>query len=768
MVEIPKSGMNWDRTSLPSLSRQLAVSLGLTVISVLAAAFVISTFFSYRYHTDQLEKRANELIDDLAGVLEQPLWNMNIETLHHIGDVAYRYPFLETITIELVQKDRIQSIYSKSKESHASSFLLERSIHFRGIEIGRVHMGITTRSIQEQFYSFLLFFGIMLLIILASIYFSSRYFIKKHLQAPFDQLNTVLHAYASGNYRLSHESFSNREFERIGSVLYHMGEMTRKHIEALSHADRLLKNLNEMVFRLRLPEGNCDYVNPAVERVLGYPMETVATTPNFLGKVIHPEDKETYENLWNDIVIHNRVERTYVYRIIDPTGAVRWIHQSNNALRNDEGAIVAIEGCCTDITRQKEARLEQKRLEAQLRQSQKMEAIGSLAGGIAHDFNNILGIIMGNVTLAAKRLDRLHPARKKLDAVETACRRGKKVVSQILKFSNTKEFDPKPMAIDTVLSESIHLIKATLSRNIAIQYHARNSLPWIKGDATQLHQVVINIATNAIHAMELQGGTLHIESLQTPWFDPAAPYGYPKKNFTPVLTPKMPARLEEGGYLQISFLDMGVGIDPAIQDKVLNPYFTTKGSDRGTGLGLPVVHGIVKKLDGYLFIESAFNVGTCVSILFPALGSEKTLPASNEPISKAPPSTLEDAIELLFVDDETMMLEMTCEALTQFGYNVTCHTNAKDALEIFRDDPLHFDLLISDMNMPEMSGLEFMTKVLSIRPDLPIIICSGDHMASDIQAILAKGHMKFFNKPYDIHQLSDAVLQMLGKGKSGK
>ena len=764
-----KNNMTWQNIPHPSLSRQLAIGLGISVLPVLTVVFIVISIFGYRYYVDQLNTRANELIDDVAEILKNPLWDMNIETVQSIGDVAFRYPFLDVINIDLIQKNKTSNIYRQNKENNRSDFFLDRVILFKNIEIGQIHMGISIRLIQDQFFSFLIVFGVMLLIILMSISLSTHYFIKKYLRSPLDQLNTILHTYAAGNYCMPHEVFPNREFQRIGSVLYHMGEMTRKNIEALNHADRLLKNLNEMVFRMRVPEGCCDYVNPAVEAVMGYPMETVITTPHFLEKIIHPNYKEKYEVVWSDIVNNKGVTATYVYQIVDPAGRARWIHQSNIVFRNDVGVIVALEGCCTDITKQKEAQLEREKLQAQLRQSQKMEAIGALAGGIAHDFNNILGIIMGNLTLAINRTDTGHPVQKKLEAIHTACHRGKNIVTQILNFSHKKEFTPIPLNIGAILFESLDLIKATTPENIFIQYHPQDQLPLIKGDATQLHQVVINITTNAIHAMEDCGGTLCIKSFKTTWFNASLPGGCKADDFVSIYTPHAPEHLSESGYVQISFLDMGSGIDPAIREKILDPYFTTKRSGKGTGLGLSVVHGIVKKLDGYLSIQSAINKGTCVSILFPAMNSkeEDVSPFSHSDLSKNEDEDnverVEDSkeIEILLVDDEESMLEMTDEVLNQFGHNVTSYINALDALDAFRCNPFKYHLLITDLNMPELSGKDLITEVLSIRADLPVILCSGGQILSDFEVFSGKGKMKFLKKPYDINELSLLIHEMV-------
>ncbi|SLM32540.1 putative Histidine kinase [Desulfamplus magnetovallimortis] len=749
------------RSPASSISRQLAISLGLTVVSVLLVVFLVGSIFSYKYHLNQLNERGNELIRDLAGIFRNPMWNLDFATIKQTGDLAFRNDLVDEIVIVFFDAKRENVIFSKDKSESSSWLNLSQDITFNDKAIGNVKIGVTTNAIRKSLYSFLSYFSVVLFLIFISILLATRFFIKRYLNAPLDQLNTVLYSYSRGNYTIPHSPFTNREFQRVGAVLYHMGETIRQQIEKLSQADRLFNNIKEMIFRMRIPEGYCEYVNPAVEDVLGYSVEAVKSTPDILVKIIHPDFREELSKVWKNI-LENKLAPSYVYKILDSEGKTRWIHQSNIAIRDDNGKIVAIEGCCTNITEQKIARMEKAKLEAQLRQSQKMEAIGQLAGGIAHDFNNILGMIMGNLTLAKSDITEDHPAFPRLDAIGIASKRAKDVVAQILSFGRKKEFKHKPVKVDTVLNEALVLLRATISRNITIDLYMENQLPFIKGDATQLHQVFINIATNAVHAMEEKGGgTLTIEASRAKNFNsPFSSKDDSETAWLQIYTPPPINNLPDDGYIKVIFTDTGCGIDPAIRENILDPYFTTKAPDKGTGLGLSVVHGIVKNMDGHIIIESAPGKGTRIAIFFPSLS---VIHHEDESVFKSPQKEISkpEEVMVLFVDDEEMLQEMCSHALEHFGYKVKSHICPADALKEFRQNPSQFNIMLTDMNMPLLSGEELITEVLAIQPELPVIACSGDSTSFDLDKIKAKGTVTFLEKPYDIYQLSDVIQETL-------
>jgi signal transduction histidine kinase len=393
-----------------------------------------------------------------------------------------------------------------------------------------------------------------------------------------------------------------------------------------------------------------------------------------------------------------------------------------------------------DITERKRAEKVKETLEFQLRQSQKMEAVGTLAGGIAHDFNNILGIILGNTELAMDDVSDSNPARQNLDEVRKACMRAKDVVRQILSFSRKSKAEQKPLKIATVVAESLRLIRASIPTSIDIRQNISNNMGDIFGDSTQIHQIIINLCTNAAHSMENEGGILEV-TLKNIEIDEDTTSQHPE--------------LDYGSYVNLRVSDTGDGISPDVIDRIFDPYFTTKDVGKGTGMGLAVVHGIVKSHHGKISVESKAGKGSVFDILFPAV----RMGVKDEPTE---PQELPTGNErILFVDDEKSMVNLNQQRLERLGYRVIPKTDPSEALEFFRTNPDQIDLIITDMTMPHMTGDKLAQEVLNIRSDMPIILCTGysERMSEDMAHEL--GIRKYIEKPIGKETLAMSVRDVL-------
>ncbi|MGD8658222.1 MAG: PAS domain S-box protein, partial [Desulfobacterales bacterium] len=446
-------------------------------------------------------------------------------------------------------------------------------------------------------------------------------------------------------------------------------------------------------------------------------------------------------------------------RLVDkqgnPTDAIVW--EGKNPLNhkwyiNYDRAIKWIDGrnvrlqVATDITKLKLLEKERLKSEAYLRQAQKMQAIGTLAGGIAHDFNNILSAIMGYTELSMMELPQKSKAKYNLNEIYKASQRAKEVVKQILTFSRQSDQKRKPLKVDPIVKESIKLLKASLPSTIQIQLDIDPAAGIIEADATEIHQIIMNLGTNAYHAMSETGGLLDVKVENAD------------------LNAEMAEHFEirTGNYLSISVADTGHGMAPEVLERIFEPYFTTKEKDRGTGMGLAVVHGILKSYGGAIAVDSKPGKGTVFTVYIPT-GPKKVQPETE--ISQILPTGNE---RILFVDDEPALVEIGKKSLERLGYRVETRTSSIEALKLFQKTADNFDLIITDMTMPGMTGDKLAIEVKKIRADIPVVICSG--YSDEVMVNRAKqiGISAFLMKPLVIRDLANTVRDVLGKTDSSE
>ena len=394
-----------------------------------------------------------------------------------------------------------------------------------------------------------------------------------------------------------------------------------------------------------------------------------------------------------------------------------------------------------DITEHKRSEKERENLLARLQQAEKMESIGTLAGGIAHDFNNILAVILGNAELASIDVPDSNSAAKSLKAIHQASLRAKDMVQQLLAFSRKSDDDEKSRLFNmiTIVKESMKMLRSAIPTSIEFKQHISEDSCSIMGDATQINQIVMNLVTNAGHAMS-EGGLLEL-TLENITLQEE------KSCFDWVLSP--------GKYVRLNVRDTGEGIEPAIIDRIFDPYFTTKEVGKGTGMGLSVVHGIVKRHGGGIRVESELGKGTLFEIYFPAL--EKAAEEEKEPEGEIKVGSE----RILFVDDEESMVNLNHRRLERLGYQVKSTTKPLEALEWFRADPGQFDVVITDMTMPRMTGDRLATEVLKIRSHMPVIICTGYSERMSAKKAEALGVGKYIEKPIDLRNLASALREVL-------
>ena len=393
----------------------------------------------------------------------------------------------------------------------------------------------------------------------------------------------------------------------------------------------------------------------------------------------------------------------------------------------------------TDLTAQKETYARQVRLEEQLRQAQKMEAVGTLAGGIAHDFNNLLAAIIGFSQMALEAAASGSAQERQLHRVLQAGMRARDLVKQILAFSRKAERQDALLQVSEIVEEGINLLRASLPSTIDIRFNVESESDSIVADPNQIEQVLMNLCTNAAHAMG-DKGILRVT---------LSDFSFASRSDAP------DHDLEPGMYMKLSVQDTGEGMNREVMEHVFEPFFTTKKAGEGTGLGLSVVHGIVKSHNGAITVHSVIGEGSRFEVylpkskehILPEIDSPAIIPTGNESI--------------LFVDDEEALAEMGEEMLSDLGYNVTACAAGDKALELLRKDPHAFDLVITDQTMPDLTGIELAGEILSLRSDIPIILCTGFSHLVDADAAKKAGVRTFIMKPLTKKEIALAIRKAL-------
>jgi PAS domain S-box-containing protein len=531
---------------------------------------------------------------------------------------------------------------------------------------------------------------------------------------------------------------TNSLLKIVGQVFANALE-NKKTRQALQQSEERLRIVFETfpdpVTIIQAEDGRCIDINSAFTRVTGWTYDEVVGKTAADLDIWH--DPPAREKMIADITEHGKVENLEAqFRLKDGRLITALMSATLIILRNRPHILTITR----DISELKAAQQEREQLRTRLIQAQKMEAIGTLAGGIAHDFNNILGAIIGYAEMALYDTQKDSMEHYNTEQVLKAGHRAKDLVKQILAFSRKSEQDKKIIFLTPIIKEVLKLLRASLPTTIEIRQNIEPNLDAIFADPTQIHQVMMNLCTNSAHAMGDKGGILEI-NLHNVNLDTKAAARYPELN--------------PGPYVKLSVSDTGCGMDFATKQRIFDPYFTTKEQDKGTGMGLAVVHGIVKGHGGSIHVESAVAEGTRFDILFPVIKRKaiseteelKALPTGNETI--------------LCVDDEQSLIELGKNMLKKLGYRVEARTLPVEAIELFKTAPDTFDLVISDMTMPTMTGVSLAKKLMQIRPEIPVIICTGYSEQIDESRAKELGIRGFLMKPFTIRELSKTVRKVL-------
>jgi len=520
---------------------------------------------------------------------------------------------------------------------------------------------------------------------------------------------------------------NGKETEYISGVFYDISKQKRTEEESLLLATAIEHAAESVIISNK--SGTIQYVNPAFEQLSGFSREEIVGQ-NFRILRSDKHDKGFYKDMW-EVISRGNIWSGYITnRMKDNT--LREFETKISPVHNRSGDIVSFVSVNRDVTQEKV-------LEAQLQQAHRMQSIGTLAGGIAHDFNNILSAIIGYTELTVDYLEKGSLPYNNLQEVLEAGERAKDLINQILTFSRQSEQDLKPLQLKLIINEVLKLIRATFPSSIEIRKDLTSDAA-ILGDQIKIHQILMNLCTNASHAMQEKGGMLSV-SLSEVELDSS----FIVKHFD----------IKPGSYLKLSISDTGHGMSASLMGHIFDPFFTTKEKGKGTGMGLSVVHGIVKSHNGTIYVYSEPGEGSTFNVYLPII--EKQLEQKIRAEKPIPTGTE----HILFVDDEESLIDMGKQSLVSLGYNVTTRISSIEALELFKTQPDAFDLVITDLTMPNMTGDELAEKIMAIRPDIPVILCTGFSTRITEEKAKSMGIKAFIMKPMIRKDIAETIRKVI-------
>lgn len=496
---------------------------------------------------------------------------------------------------------------------------------------------------------------------------------------------------------------------------------------------RITSAVTDYIFSVRIENGRpVETVHgPACVGVTGYASEEFADNPYLWIQMVHEHDRRTVEEQASS-VLSGQETQAIGHRILRKNGTTCWVRNTLVPHYDTHGKLLSYDGLIRDIS-------EQKRLEAQLQQAKKMEAIGTLAGGVAHDFNNLLMVMQGNVSLMLCDIDPTHPHCQSLKDIEKKIRSGAKLTAQLLGYARKGKYEVMPINLNRLVEETSEAFGRT-KKEITIHPDLARDLYAIEADRGQIEQVLYNLYINAENAMP-GGGKIVLKSM----------------NVTHEVMKRKLYDPKPGKYVLLTVTDTGIGMDKDTQSRIFEPFFTTREMGRGTGLGLASVYGIIKGHGGYIDVESEKGRGTTFYVFLPV--SEKEIQETD----KTAKQTIKANGTILLVDDEEMVLNIGVQALKRLGFTVLQADGGKEAVEVYEKNKDRIDMVILDMIMPEMGGGETYDRMKEINADVKVLLSSGYSIHGQATEILERGCNGFIQKPFGMQELSEKIIEILEK-----
>lgn len=735
-----------------SIRKKLTLTLvGITSVAVLAACVAFYGFVIGHYrkaYTNDIISLAKvigfncqaALIFDIPEDAEK-----NLLALENRSSIlaATIYDEKHTLFASFGDKETLALYHSPDsiEKNPKGTLLINQDILIDDQKIGSITLLDNMQSINTfrtiaLYTMVVIFFFITVLIVLVS----AR--LREIISKPISDLASVSQEISDKqDFSLRATKFGNDEVGHLVDTFNTMVEQISERTEDLKNSEQRFRSLvNQAVdaFYLHDLEGRVIDVNQRACDTLGY------TRQELLLMTIEDIDQTANNQLYKEKYwdkMHPEAPVSIEGTHIRKDGTTFPVEIREGLMELGEKKVIL--SLVRDMTERLDSEDEKHRLESQLQQAQKMESIGTLAAGIAHDFNNILSPIYGYVELAQMKVEKNTELMNYLDEVHSAAHRAGDLVKQILTFSRQDTEKFSPVEVHVIIKEALKLLRATIPSTIEIKQQISPQCGYVMANPTQVHQVLMNLCTNAYHAMRETGGTLGVSLM-------------PKEITSHDILKNI--NLRPGPYMMLEVSDTGVGMDKETISRVFEPYFTTKSKGEGTGMGMSVVHGIIKSHGGNITVYSEPGKGTTVHVYLPIIEKEIT---EEETVHPGPIPT--GAERILLVDDEESVINVEKDLLESIGYKIVPYLDPEKAVAHFRTQPEAYDLVITDMTMPRMTGDKLALEILSIRPDIPIIMCTGFSELINKEEALKIGIRKFVTKPIIIKSFARTLRKVLDK-----
>jgi PAS domain S-box-containing protein len=589
------------------------------------------------------------------------------------------------------------------------------------------------KRVKNHFFKIVaILVAVLLFVLLAAKLVSNR------TKKSFDLFAKFFSKAATESAKIESNALPFREFESLARAANRMVQERNQAEVALRESEKnyreLVQSANSIIIRMDT-EGRVTFFNTYAQNFFGYPEEEIIGK-NVIGTIVPERDIAGFDltEMIKDIGTHPERYIANENENIRRNGERVRVTWMNKAIYDEAGSVTEILCVGIDVT-------EKWQLEKRLSQAQKMEAMGTLAGGIAHDFNNILSAIVGYTELSLIDIPKDSVLHNNLQQVLKAGGRAKELVRQILTFSRQRESELLPVKVNLIVNEALKLLRASLPATIKIRHNLKSHLS-VLTDPTNIHQVLMNLCTNASYVMQENGGILEV-SLSDFELDAELARKHPD--------------VKPGKFINLTVKDSGCGMTPEVTERIFDPFFTTKKMGEGTGMGLSVVHGIIKSHGGTITVKSSPGKGSEFSVFLPAIETETADNASQVQLM------VTGSERILFVDDEDFQADIGKRMLERLGYRVTARTNSIEAFELFRENPDGFDLVITDMTMPDLTGDILARKIIAIRPDIPIIVCTGYSERINPDIVKEIGIKELAMKPVVMKDIAQMIERVLSK-----
>lgn len=717
---------------MQSIAKKISTGIALLIVGAFAVALTVNYWTVLIQAQLAHQKQLTHQLTLLSNSLDAPLWSFDENTIVLIGD-AYMAS-ADVVSLKVFSLGTEEAIFQREKAIDEKTIYGQRQIAHDGEIIGHIEIGLSGSGYSAMLSRLLTYSVIVALLIVASLFIVMQKLIREYLIKPLRILEVWTEQLAKGNYDSPPLDIPARELTAVVQKFYNMAEVIQRRELSLQNSESRFRELANLlpgiVYETDL-DGRITYTNQTSFDITLYSPADIHSGLLLTELICESDVARARENV-KSILSGRQNEEGSEYLAVRKDGSTFPMLSFSSPITKD-GQVMGLRGIGIDVSNLK-------RLEEQLLQAHKMEAIGTMAGGIAHDFNNLLAIIEGNIEILQRKHKAGNSFDKNIGNVKSATGRAINLVKQILAFSRQHEQAFEPVDLKLVVGESLRLLRSTIPTSVEIACSIENVSVYVNANATQLQQVVFNLCTNAVHAMHEKGLlTVALEGLELASQDIPTISG-----------------AQIGSYAKLSIRDTGSGMDKKTMDRIFDPFFTTKEVNKGTGMGLSVVHGTIKKHGGFITVDSSLDHGTTFNVYLPTIEEAVTTAVAITPESLSLGSE-----KILVVDDEEGIAAMYVELLGSQGYQVTSMTSSTEALDLFKKSPADFDLVLTDLTMPGLSGIELASELMMIRQDIPIILCSGFSAKISEEDVRQMGVREFLQKPVDRARLTSTIRKIL-------